>query len=132
MFCREQVAQFLDVADDIRARGAELVLVSTGAPYFAKAFKEDRNIQVPLVTDPSGKLYENAEWSKSVGSTFSRKTLKNSKRALAGGFKQGRTQGRPFQQGGVLVVRPDQSVAYRYASEVAGDHPDPAEALAAL
>jgi len=132
MFCREQVAQFLDVAEAIRARGAELVLVSTGAPYFAKAFKEDRNITVPMVTDPSGKLYEAADWQKGVGATFSPRTLKNASRAMGAGFKQGRTQGRPFQQGGVLVVRPDQSVAYRYASAVAGDHPDPAEALAAL
>lgn len=132
MFCREQVAQFLDVADTIRDRGAELVLISTGKPFFAKTFKEDRNVTVPLVVDPSAKLFETAGWVSGMGATFSPQTVKNGRRALAAGFKQGRTQGRPFQQGGVLVIRPDQSVAYRYASKVAGDHPDPADAIAAL
>ena len=35
----------------------------------------------------------------------------------------GKTQGKPDQQGGVLVVGADGRVRYGYASEVAGDHP---------
>lgn len=41
-------------------------------------------------------------------------------------------QGDAFQNGGVLVVRPGGEVAYRYISEVSGDHPPVADVLAAI
>ena len=132
MFCREQVAQFLEVAEDIESRGAGLVLASTGNPHFAKTFREDRNVTVPLVVDPSGAIYEAAQWRTSLGSTVSLATMKNARRATAAGFRQGRTRGLPFQQGGVLVVQPDHTIGFRYESEVAGDHPAIADVLAAL
>ena len=43
-----------DRIDDIRARGAELVLVGNGAPHFAAAFREDFELDptIELVIDP--------------------------------------------------------------------------------
>ena len=36
------------------------------------------------------------------------------------------------QQGGVLVIGPGNELRYAYKSGEAGDHPDPAEVLAAI
>jgi hypothetical protein len=44
-------------------------------------------------------------------------------RATKAGFRQGKTQGDPWQQGGVLVVRRGGALEWGYASATAGDHP---------
>ena len=48
------------------------------------------------------------------------------------GFFQWRVLGDPAQLGGVFVIAPGGAVAYRYVSELAGDHPDPDDIVAAL
>jgi len=53
-------------------------------------------------------------------------------RASIKGFRQGRTAGDLWQQGGALVVRPDGKVTYRYVSLGPGDHPPPAALVEAL
>ena len=50
----------------------------------------------------------------------------------AAGFRQGRTQGDPWQLGGVLVVRPGGQVAYFHRSQNAGDHAPAGDVVRAL
>ena len=121
------------VRDEIQARGAELVIIGNGAPNFARAFREDLEITTPLYTDPSLATYRLLEFRRGVRDTvLSLKTYGHAARALREGFRQGRTQGDAWQLGGVLVVRSDGTLAYRYASAAAGDHPPVADILAAL
>ena len=118
---------------EIRERGAELAIVGNGAPPFARAFREDLGLDVPLYTDPSLETYRALAFHRGlVRTALSPRTWAHAARALAGGFLQGRTQGDPLQLGGVVVVRPDGTVAYRHASAEAGDHPPIADILAAL
>jgi peroxiredoxin len=132
MFCREQVAQLLQHKDDFRARGAQLVLIGNGEPHFARAFAEDYQVDYPLVVDPSLRTYKAAKLRGGLGTTLSRKVLANGRRATKAGFKQGRTQGAAMQQGGAMVVAQSGEVAWSFASEVAGDHPEPSEILQVL
>ncbi len=67
-----------------------------------------------------------------LGSAMKLQTLGNARRAMAAGFSQKSVQGAAMQQGGVLVVMQDGTVAYRYASEAAGDHPPVEDVLVAL
>ena len=121
------------VREEIHARGAELVIIGNGAPNFARAFREDLGITTPLFTDPSLTTYRLLEFKRGVtGTLLSPKVWANAARALSGGFRQGRVKGDAWQLGGVLVVRPDGSVIYRYASAAAGDHPPVSEILRAL
>ena len=118
---------------EIRERGAELAIVGNGAPSFARAFREDLGLDVRLYTDPSLETYRALAFHRGLLRTaLSPRTWGHAARALAGGFLQGRTQGDPLQLGGVVVVRPDGTVAYRFASAEAGDHPPIADILAAL
>ena len=48
------------------------------------------------------------------------------------GFRQGKTAGDAWQQGGALVVQPGGKVTFRYVSLGPGDHPGPTTLLAAL
>ena len=133
MFCREQAVQLHRVRDEIHDRGAELVIVGNGAPHFASAFREDLGITTPLYTDPTLETYRLLELKRGVKDTvLSPKIWLNAARALSDGFRQGRVQGDAWQLGGVLVVRPDATVAYRHASARAGDHPPLADVLGAL
>jgi hypothetical protein len=118
---------------EIRERGAEIAIVGNGAPPFARAFREDLGLDVPLYTDPSLETYRALAFHRGlVRTALSPRTWVHATRALAGGFFQGRTQGDLLQLGGVVVVRPDGTVAYRYASAEAGGHPPIADILAAL
>ncbi len=121
------------VRDEIHARGAELVIIGNGAPRFARAFREDLEITTPLYTDPSLATHRLLGFRRGVRETLlSLTTFRAAVRALRKGFRQGRTQGDAWQLGGVLVVRPDGTLAYRHASVAAGDHPPVADVLAAL
>jgi hypothetical protein len=117
--------------DAFHARGAEVFVIGNGAPHFARAFREDLGLAVPLYTDPTLATYRALRFRRGVGATLlSGKTWAHAARAMRGGFRQGLTQGDAWQLGGVVVVRPDGAIAYRHASGEAGDHP-PLEALLA-
>lgn len=89
-------------------------------------------IDFPIYTDPSRKSYQALGMRRDIMASFSLDILRNSRRAFGKGFRQTSTRGDALQLGGVLVVMPDGKVPYVYKSRVAGDHPDPAEILAAL
>jgi AhpC/TSA antioxidant enzyme len=133
VFCREQAVQLHRVRDEIHARGAELFIIGNGAPNFARAFREDFGIATPVYTDPSLATYRLLDFKRGVtDALLSLKVWANAARALSGGFRQGWFQGDAWQLGGVLVVRADGTVAYRYVSAAAGDHPPVADVLLAL
>jgi NAD(P)-dependent dehydrogenase (short-subunit alcohol dehydrogenase family) len=132
MFCREQVAQLRGELDEIRARGAELVIVGNGAASFAKAFREDFELDGPLLVDPELRAYRAAGLRRGRVELLSPRLPRNALRAFRSGARQGAVQGDAWQLGGVFVIRPGGELAFRHVSREAGDHPAVAEILAAL
>lgn len=118
--------------DRIHAAGAELHVIGNGAPMFIAGFRETAKFPGPIYTDPSLRVYDAAELMRGISTTFNPRSAVNALRALKGGFRQGRTQGDPNQQGGVLVVAPSGDVKLHYISKVAGDHPDVERVVRAL
>lgn len=119
--------------DAIHARGGELVLIGNGAKHFAASFVEDLGITTPVYVDPTRASYRALGMKRGLVSTLlALGTLKHGIRAFRAGFRQGRTQGDPFQLGGVLVVRPGGLIAFRYLSDEAGDHPPVHDVVAAF
>jgi hypothetical protein len=131
MLCREQVAQLRDALPGIRARGAGLIVVGNGTPAMAAAFQREWAPDLAVFTDPGREAYRALGLGHGL-TTFSWSTLVSARRAWRGGFRQGRTQGDPWQQGGVFVLGPGATTRYAYVSRVSGDHPDVAEVLAAV
>jgi hypothetical protein len=133
MFCKEQVAQLRTITGEIHKAGAELVVVGNGSPQQAQWFAEDTGLETPLFTDPSLRVYQEADAHR-PGLEFVLKpaTYLNALRAMSRGHISTRTKGDAAQLGGVFVVLPDGSVPYAQRSTVAGDHADPREVLAAL
>jgi NAD(P)-dependent dehydrogenase (short-subunit alcohol dehydrogenase family)/peroxiredoxin len=121
-----------DRIDEIRARGAELVIVGNGAPNFAAAFREDYQLDCPLLVDPELRAYRAAGLRRGRVEALSPRLPWNALRALRAGSRQGAVEGDVWQLGGVFVIRREGELAYRYVSREAGDHPPADDILAAL
>ncbi len=132
MFCREQVAQLRDNLKAIRARGAELVVVGNGRPDQAADFRAEQQLTFPLFVDPELHAYAAAGLKRSIMSAISPRVFGHALRAFRAGKRQSWTQGDPWQQGGVFIIRPDGKVPFAYVSEEAGDHANLTDILAAL
>jgi hypothetical protein len=110
------------------------VIVGNGTPLMLDAFIETFGRGLPhLYTDPQRRVY--AALGARRGSpwfVFNPRSWFNTLRALRHGARQGRTQGDPAQLGGVWVARAGGDVVFEHRSDVAGDHPENEEILAAL
>jgi hypothetical protein len=132
MFCKEQAAQLYGVKSEIEAAGARLVFIGNGNVAFAKHFKETLVPDCEVLTDPSTASYALLGARRGIWLTLSPRSLRASLRALRRGFMQSRTQGHAYQLGGVAIVDSTGAVRWRFLSRFAGDHPAPAEIVAAL
>jgi peroxiredoxin len=130
--CRDHVAELLGARAAIAAAGADVVLIGNGSPSFIAGFREQTGWNGPIYTDPSLAAYRAAELVRSVGATLDPRSLGKAARALLRGQRQGRTQGDPWQQGGVVLVDTDGTIRWRHASSRPGDNAAPAQILAAL
>jgi hypothetical protein len=133
--CREQAAELRPHAEQFAQGGGKLVVVGNGWPAMAKSWAQHVGFPqgVEVLTDPSRKAYDLAGLKRSrVLTLLNPRSVARWVRALLRGFRQGRTAGDAWQQGGALVVLPSGEVAYRYVSLGPGDHPGPAALLQAL
>lgn len=130
MLCREQVGQLRAALPSIHRCGAELVIVGNGQPEHAVDFCRTHSVDTPVLVDPELRAYSAAGLKRGIWSSIKPSTWRNTLRAYRSGARQGVTQGDPWQQGGVFVIRPGNVTAYRHVSREAGDHP-PVDAVVA-
>ncbi len=108
------------------------MVVGNGQPYHAQDFHDKNQLPFTLLTDPDLKAYAAAGLRRGALSTLHPKAIGHAARSLLGGFRQGKTEGDPWQQGGVFVITPDDNVLFEYISQEAGDHPRPSQIVDAL
>jgi hypothetical protein len=132
LFCREQTAEFRARESDFETLGADVVFVSSGSARQARAFRDEFCPDCTVLTDPKLITYRLIGARGGLMSTLGPQAWAAGIRALRGGARQQRTQGHPFQQGGVLVVAPGDTVLYSYISKAAGDHPRVDDVIAAI
>jgi len=116
------------------------VLVGNGNPAQADYFRT-RVLQLPaergpdepaIWTDPTLAAFNAAGMKRGRLRTFSPAAAGPLARALKNGFRQRRTMGDPWQQGGVLVVDQRGEVLFAHNNDNPGDHPTVEDVLAAL
>jgi hypothetical protein len=123
MFCREQATGFRLRQSELAAQNVGLAFVGSGNALMAADFREQQQLEVPVLVDPKRVTYSQLGFTHSYGMLFNPRVWLNGLRATRAGFRQGKTQGDPWQQGGVLVVRRGGALEWGYASATAGDHP---------
>ena len=120
MFCREQAARIASITPEIIALGGLVYAIGNGSKLMAEDFAERFQIPFPLLTDPQRNTYAAAGMRRNLG--LGPSSIIKAGRALAGGHRQGATQGDVWQQGGVLVIDPAKTVLLFHADRSAGDH----------
>jgi hypothetical protein len=118
--------------DKIHAAGAEMIVIGNGAPNFIEGFREHTKYDGPLYTDPSLAAFEAAQLKRGVATVMSLRALGATVKAFSGGARQGATQGDAWQQGGILIVMPDNTIKWQHTSDYAGDNASNADVLGAL
>lgn len=108
--------------DQLHAAGAELHVIGNGAPNFIAGFRETTGYRGSLFTDPSLATYRALELRSGLSTVLTLGTLTRTVGAFRRGFRQGRTRGSALQQGGVLVVAPDDRIVWRHISSGPGDN----------
>lgn len=98
-------------------------MIGSGAPHYAKAFREKVGSSVPIYTDPDLHSFKALSFKRGLGGVFNASMWKRGAEAFAKGYRQGAVQGDAMQLGGVLGLTADGDVFYKYQSEFAGDHP---------
>lgn len=121
-----------DYVPRIHGAGAELVIVGNGTPEQARWFIEDFHIDTPVYTDPTLGIHRAVGARRGVRLSKLPRLVVNAVRAMSKGHFQTRVLGDGQQLGGVFVIMPGGALAYRYLSEVAGDHPNPGDVVSAL
>ena len=116
---------------ELRAAGARVVFVGTGLPGMAADFARTHGGSFPVLSDVKKSTYRAAGMRRSLWSTLHPRLLLNTWRALRSGFRQGRVQGDPFQQGGALVFDPDGRVVLTEIDRAGGDPLDVGAIVAA-
>jgi peroxiredoxin len=132
LFCRQQVAELAPMAEAIRARGARLAIIGQGSVEDARVFRTEQQLTVPLFTDPARDAYCAMQMRSGTRTVIGPRVLRRAWTAWRQGFRQTRPAGDPFQQGGVVIVDTAGAERYAFISRDAGDHPAPADILAAL
>ena len=117
---------------EIRAKGAELVIVGNGNRHFATAFRKEMGLESPVYEDTQRAAYRALGRKRSIASVLSPAGIGRIVKTMRSGHRQKGVQGDAWQMGGVLVVRPGGEVAYQYLSEAPGDHPKTEAILRAL
>ena len=132
LFCQVDMSQVCRAADSIGALGAKLCFIGNGTPKMALDFQQEHALKIPVFVDPSLEAYRAAGLKRGLWKTLGLRPILRSFPALAAGFRPGRLQGDPWQQGGILVVGKEGQILYAYSNQHSGDTPRIKEILDTL
>lgn len=116
---------------ELAAANAQLLFVGTGLPGMAADFARTHGGPFPVLSDVAKSTYKAAGMKRSLLSTLHPRMLRNVWRAFRMGFRQGRVQGDPYQQGGVVVFDRTGRLLHHQIDTAAGDPLDLAAVVAA-
>lgn len=109
-------------ADEFESLGARVVVIGNGPPRYIDDFRRTTNYDGELFTDPSREVYRACGFVRGVRKTLNRASFGAAVKAFRNGYRQSRTQGDPWQQGGAVIVAPPSKVIDYQRSRHAGDH----------
>ena len=125
VFCRKQAADFAKREETLDQGGVDLAFIGCGAPPFARGFRTEYAPGCNVLSDPQRATYALIEAPRGVLATLGPQTWGARVSLWRAGMRQGPVgQGDRLQMGGVLVVAPGDTVAYRFVSRSASDQPD--------
>ena len=123
------MAEFRPRIAELEAAGVGVAVIGSGAPNFARGFKEGLKLDAPVYSDEKLASYRALEMHRGIGTVLHPGVIL--KAAAIFKYRQRKTMGDATQQGGVIVVRPDGSMPFKFLSRYPGDHAKPDTVVAA-
>jgi len=124
--CRAHAAQVWAHREVYEKSQTKVVFIGNGPPGFIRQFKEDLGLEgATIYTDPSLESFRHCGLKRGFFELVSYRSVANAVTLYNQGYRQLSTkhQGDPWQLGGIVVVTPDNRVAYHFVSEALGDFP---------
>jgi hypothetical protein len=132
MFARQQAAALMEIKGTLEATGVALVAIGSGSPGSAKRFIEKFNFTGEIYVNQNLSAYRAFKLKRGFWQTLGPLSLIRGIQAMRKGFRQGRTAGDIWQQGGVFVIGPGQQLHFQHRNKFAGDHAELAAVLASI
>lgn len=117
---------------EIERRGADLVVIASGAPHAIGDFRSITGFAGPLMVDPSLRAYDAAGLVRGLRTILDPRGVARVLAALVRGFLPGAVRGSAVQQGGTFVVGPGDRVHFAWRDRFSGDHAAMRDVLAAI
>lgn len=114
----------MKIKKKIDKAGAVLAAIGSGSPEEAKDFVGSFAFEGEMYVDPSLKVFQAFKLERGVWQTLRPSSLGSGIAALKKGFRQGRSAGDLWQQGGVFVVDTGSRVLFEHRNSGAGDSAD--------
>jgi len=131
-FGRRQVTQLCRERDGLKTAGIDVVLVSSGSPAQAEAFRHDYEVPFPIVCDPDCVLFKKYGLRDMDPRDYrSPRMLVQVVKVLAQGYGYKSGQGSSSQLGGVFIIDTGGKVRFAHIAANAADHPSPQEIIQA-
>lgn len=124
MFARQQVAALMKVKKKLDQAHVDLVAIGSGSPAQAKDFVRSFKFKGEMFVDPSLKTYRAFKLKRGLVPTLGPASIKRGLAAMGQGFRQGRSAGDLWQQGGMFVLGPGEQMLFAHRNRFAGDHAD--------
>ncbi len=131
MFARQQAAALMNIKGRLDASGVSLVAIGSGSPDGARRFMEKLGFAAEMYVSPDLGAYRAFRLERGIWKTLGPASLVRGIRAMIQGFRQGRPDGDLWQQGGVFVLGPGETLLFQHRNASAGDHADLDAVLAA-
>jgi peroxiredoxin len=129
--CLSFLSQLREAEPQVRALGASVVAVATGAHHQAQHLM-DTGMPYPCLVDPAKALYRELGIGRIPLSQWLRPATWRRYARTLGMARQGRITGDPLQAGGVAVIDTDGTLRYLHRSSTLADLPPLEEVLGAV
>ena len=131
-FGRRQVVQLRREQNGLKKAGIDVVLVSSGTPAQAEAFRHDYKVPFTIIRDPNRVLFKKYGLrDMDLRDYRSPRMLVQVVKVLAGGYGYKSGQGSSSQLGGVFIIDTGGKVRFAHIAVNAADHPSPQEIIQA-
>ena len=114
----------MGIKDKLTSAGVILVAVGSGTPEQAGKFVKKFKFKGEMYVDPELRTYKAFKLVRGLLRTLGPSSLLRGAAAMKKGFRQGRSAGDLWQQGGLFVIGPGRQLNFQHRNRVAGDHAD--------
>lgn len=124
MFARQQAADLMSIKGKLDKATVDLVAIGSGSTRSARKFVDDFHFTGDMYVNRNLKVYKAFDLERGIIKTLGLSSLIKGVRTMKKGFRQGKSAGDLWQQGGLFVLGPGDQLLFAHRDQFAGDHAD--------